>query len=145
MCCDGNLFSFVALSGEEAQTLKTAGLEVLDVGGKLRLPQRCGALDGCHCRVYAQRPFVCRRFDCLLARSLTDKELPIDEALGIVAEAKEKLARLEGLLPRARKGEPSGAVRRAAMLHQSGQRVSDAARAAFDEAEEFLRRHFVPD
>ena len=145
MCCDGNLFGFVAVSSSEAATLRSAGLEVIDDRGRLKLGQRCAALDGCHCRVYEQRPFVCRRFDCLLVRSLTDKELPIDEALAIVAEAKARLGRLEGLLPRPRPAEASGPVRRAAALSQAGEPVSDSARAAWDEAEEFLRRHFVPD
>lgn len=145
MCCDGNLFSFVALNADEAKTLEAAGVEVLNQKGKLRVPQRCGALDGCHCRVYAQRPFVCRKFDCLLVRSLGDKELPLDEALQVVARARQHLEHLDGLLPRRTPGEPSGAVRRAAALAQSGTPVSDSARAAFDEVEEFLRRHFVPD
>lgn len=145
MCCDGNLFSFVALSTAEATALKAEGLAVVDHEGRLKLAQRCGALDGCHCRVYEKRPFVCRRFDCLLARSLTEKELRLEEALAIVAGAKRRLGELEALLPRARAGEPSGPMRRAAMLSQSGVTVPDPARAAWDEAEAFLRRHFVPD
>ena len=145
MCCDGNLFAFVAVSSDEARVLAAEGVKVLDDRGRLKLGQRCAALEGCHCRVYEKRPFACRRFDCLLARSLTDKELPLSEALAIVVEAKQRLARLEGLLSKPRVGDPSGPVRRAAMLHQSGKPVSDAARVAFDEAEQFLRRHFVPD
>ncbi len=145
MCCDGTLFSFVAISSDEARTLKAAGVEVRDDAGRLRLPQRCGALDGCRCTVYAQRPFVCRRFDCLLARALNEKELPLADALAIVAEARARLERLDGLLPRRTNGEPSGSVLRAATLAQNGTRVCDAARAAFDEAQEHLRRHFVPD
>lgn len=145
MCCDGNLFSFVALSGAEAMALKAEGLAVVDHEGRLKLAQRCGALQGGHCRVYEKRPFGCRRFDCLLARSLTEKELPLDDALAIVAEAKLRLGRLEGLLPKASAGEPSGPVLRAARLSQSGVKVPDLARAAWDEAEAFLRRHFVPD
>ena len=145
LCCDGNLFAFVAVSAAEAGVLRQAGLEVAVEPSPARLPQRCAALDGCRCRVYEQRPFGCRKFDCLLARALTGKELPLDEALGVVDEAKQRLARLEGLLPPASKGAPAGPVRRAAMLHQSGVRVSDEARGAFDAAEDFLRRHFVPD
>lgn len=145
MCCDGSLFSFVALSSEEARTLRLAGATVRDEGGVLRLPQRCGALDGCKCTIYEQRPFVCRRFDCLLARSLTEKELPLDEALEVVAEARARLNRLDGLLPKRKPDEPSGAVLRAATLAQRGTRVSDSARAAFDEAQDYLRQHFVPD
>jgi uncharacterized protein len=145
MCCDGTLFSFVAISSDEGRAVKALGVEVRDDAGRLRLPQRCSALEGCKCTVYAQRPFVCRRFDCLLARSLKEKELPLDDALAIVTQARERLNRLDGLLPRRKNGEPSGAVLRAATLAQSGTRVSDAARAAFDEAQDHLRRHFVPD
>lgn len=145
LCCDGNLFASVALGKSEAATLKAQGLGVVDAQGRLKLPQRCAALEGCHCRVYAARPFVCRRFDCLLARSLTEKDLPFEDALQIVAEAKRKLARVEALLPPPREGEGAGPVRRAAALSQSGQPVSDEARAAWDDAEQHLRRHFVPD
>lgn len=144
-CCDGNLFAFVAISSDEAQTLRSRGLAVIDDKGRLKLAQRCGALEGCRCRVYEQRPMGCRKFDCLLARSLVEKDLPLSDALEIVAEAKARLARLEGLLPKATPSDPSGPVRRAAALSQSGARVSDAARAAWDEAQDFLRRHFVPD
>lgn len=145
MCCDGTFFSFVAISSEEGRTLKAAGVEVRDEAGRLKLPQRCGALDGCRCTVYETRPFVCRRFDCLLVRSLKEKELPLEDALGIVTEARARLDRLEGLLPRRKAGEPSGAVLRAATLAQKGTRVSAAARGAFDEAQDYLRQHFVPD
>lgn len=145
MCCDGTLFSFVAISTEEARTLQAAGIEVRDEAGRLKLPQRCPALDGCKCTVYEKRPFGCRRFDCLLVRSVTEKELPLSEALEIVAEARARLERLEGLLPPRKPGEPSGSVLRAATLAQRGTAVSDSARRAFDEAEEHLRRHFVPD
>jgi Fe-S-cluster containining protein len=146
LCCDGNLFAFVAVGSAEAAALKEAGLAVLDEKGRLKLPQRCAALgEDCRCRVYAKRPFGCRKFDCLLARAVNEKDLPVGEALAIVAEAKARLARLEGLLPRVKPGEASGPVRRAAALSQSGAKVSDAARGAWDEAQEFLRRHFVPD
>ncbi len=145
MCCDGTLFSFVAITRDEAITLRAANVEVTDDAGRLKLPQRCGALQGCTCTVYAQRPFVCRRFDCLLVRAVKDKELPVEEALAITAEARSRLDRLEGLLPKRTPGEPSGPLLRAATLAQTGTRVSDAARLAFDEAQEHLRRHFVPD
>jgi len=101
LCCDGNLFAFVALSSPEAQALRGEGLAVIDDRGRLKLAQRCSALEGCRCRVYDQRPFGCRKFDCLLARSLVEKDLPLSDALAIVDEAKARLARLEGLLPKA--------------------------------------------
>ncbi len=145
MCCDGTLFSFVVLSAEEGRTMKAAGVEVHEEAGRSRLPQRCGALAGCRCTVYAQRPFTCRRFDCLLARSLNDKELPLDEALGVVAQARSRLDVLEGLLPPRHADERSGPVLRAARLAQGGTEVSAAARGAFDHAQDYLRRHFVPD
>lgn len=145
MCCDGSLFSFVALSTEEARKLRLVGAEVRDEAGMLKLPQRCGALVGTSCAIYDERPYVCRRFDCMLARAVGEKDRPLDEALALVAEARARLNRLDGLLPKRKAGEPSGPVLRAAALAQSGARVSDSARAAFDEAQEHLRRYFVPD
>src|SRR5688500_10797117 len=82
---DGTLFSFVAISSEEGKTWRAAGIEVREEAGRLKLPQRCSALEGCRCTVYEKRPFVCRRFDCLLARSLKEKELPLEDALAIVS------------------------------------------------------------
>ena len=133
--------------GQQLESVRVNGQVQTGVakGGVLKLPQRCSALEGCRCTVYEQRPFVCRRFDCLLVRSVTDKELPLNEAQGIVEEARARLNRLEGLLPRRKPSEPSGAVLRAATLAQGGTRVSDAARGAFDEAQDYLRRNFVPD
>ncbi len=145
MCCDGSLFSFVAISSDEARVLRAKNVEVREEAGRHRLPQRCPALDGTACRVYEQRPFVCRRFDCLLVRAVKEKEAPLDEALALVAEAHARLGRLDGLLPKRNPGDPSGPVLRAATLAQNGTRVSEAARVAFDEAQGHLRRHFVPD
>jgi Fe-S-cluster containining protein len=143
LCCDGSLFALVAIDPTEARVLRDAGVAVLDEGGRLKLPQRCGALDGCRCRVYPGRPAGCRRFTCLLLHALEHGELGLEEAKAEVETTRAMLARLEGLLPKAAPGDRSGPVLRAATIHRQGGRISDAASAAWDEADEQLRRRFV--
>lgn len=73
ICCNGVLFRDVELPpGPGADTLRGHGIKLLSGRGKLRLPQPCAALNGCHCRVYADRPAHCRDFECGLYKAVRD-------------------------------------------------------------------------
>src|SRR4051812_1028246 len=86
LCCDGTLFTHVALTVPEAQRLKgRVELEANEQAGVLRQP--CSALERCKCTVYADRPKGCERFVCLLGAALTSGEVPLNEALETVREA----------------------------------------------------------
>lgn len=85
LCCDGSLFTRVPLApGEPAPAL--LGVETNAAGGK-SFRQRCAALEGCDCRVYAERPLACRRYECLLVGALRGGETSLSEALAVVRRA----------------------------------------------------------
>lgn len=130
LCCDGTLFTHVALTGEEQQRL---GL------GVIRQP--CPQLgDGCRCRVYAQRPKGCARFVCMLGRAIEDGEVGHDEAVALVREAQGLRGKIDALVP-----GPGAAINKARQYEERGPdsetavKVRDARRAL----EAFTARHFL--
>lgn len=73
VCCNGVLFRDVELPrGPGAEALRGYGLRLLSRRGGLRLPQPCAALNGCRCRVYADRPARCRDFECGLYKAVLE-------------------------------------------------------------------------
>jgi len=59
-------------------------------GGR-HVPQRCAALAGTVCQVYAERPLACRRFECLLFGALREGEVTLPEALEVVERVDGKI------------------------------------------------------
>jgi Fe-S-cluster containining protein len=88
LCCDGSLFQFVRLDAADAARARAARLPVIrrDDGADA-LSQRCAALTGRDCSIYADRPSPCASYECLLVAALRDGEVSADEALAIVVEA----------------------------------------------------------
>lgn len=131
LCCDGTLFTHVALTPEEAARL--------GIDGVIRQP--CSALgEGRKCNVYAQRPKGCSRFVCMLGRALEDGEVTLEEAVKTVREAQAMRLRIDALvpgqgaaIPKARRYEADGPDAEVAV------KVRDARRAL----EAFSRRHFL--
>jgi hypothetical protein len=127
LCCDGTLFGAVPLTHDDRARLEGAGL--LKPGEPL--DQRCRALEGCRCTVYAQRPLACRQFQCLLLIALKDGEVPLKGAKAVVAEAHRRLA----LIATAVGGFPTqGSVLAVAR--------KQASTDFLNETEEYLRFHF---
>jgi uncharacterized protein len=130
LCCNGTLFTHVALTPEESARL---GLEVIR--------QPCSFLGaGCKCTVYASRPKGCARFVCMLGRALEDGEVKHDEAVALVRQAQVMRGSLDALLP-----GPGAAIPKARRYEADGPdsevavKVRDARRAL----EAFTRTHFL--
>lgn len=102
LCCNGVLFRDVELApGRERNTLADAGLPVQELKRKCVLPQPCAALQNdLRCAIYAQRPGQCRRFECLLYKSVETKQTSQSDALKIIASTRRAAARVERLLAR---------------------------------------------
>ena len=106
LCCDGTLFTHVALTPDEAARLGFPGV----------LRQPCPKLGSdCRCTVYESRPKGCARFVCMLGRALEDGEVGLEEAVSKVEEMKALRGRIDALvpgpgppIPRARRYEESG-------------------------------------
>lgn len=142
LCCDGNLFSHVALAPSEVDAARRNGLAVVAlVEGAPAIRQGCPALKTRQCTVYAERPEGCRRFECRLFGALSRKEVPLPEALAVVARAHALLAEVErGLEPDA---DPRASVLERARFAAWGEDGGVAGtRAARERAEAFLDRHF---
>jgi len=143
LCCDGTLFAHVSLTADEAAALRERDLALESRrDGSFRLPQRCRALEGKVCAVYPNRPKPCAAYVCLLAQALSEGEIRLDEARATVEGAHDKLAALREELPGSDPlDSPVSALRRS--LHGEGSPLTEAAEQAWDDAREYLRRHFT--
>ncbi len=91
LCCDGTLFTRVPLTVDEAVPAVKLNVVTTQTGGRY-VPQRCAALEGTVCQVYAERPLACRRFECLLFGALREGELSLSEGLAVVKRAQDLAA-----------------------------------------------------
>ncbi len=103
LCCDGTLFDLVKLeSGDNAAKLRALGLPVKTSRGKNpvdRFPQPCVALGAdCKCRVYADRPWQCRNFECGVLKDAKAGRIPFANALRQVTQARRRANKVRQLL-----------------------------------------------
>lgn len=105
LCCNGVIFADVKLAaGDNAERLKALGLPLEEVkgrktaGGQHRLLQPCAAFDGSRCRVYAERPGCCRKFECVLLKSVNAGRTSAAEGLRVIYTARERAENVQELL-----------------------------------------------
>ena len=102
LCCNSVIFANVGLRpDDDAARLKSLGLPVAAPRSALRPPrlaQPCAAYDGCHCRVYADRPHYCREFECVLLKSVQAARTETAAALRIICTARERADTVRRLL-----------------------------------------------
>jgi Fe-S-cluster containining protein len=94
LCCDGSLFTRVPLGVSEVVPAARLAVVTNEHGGR-HVPQRCAALQGTRCQVYAERPLACRRYECLLLGALREGEVSLPEALDVVRRAQSLTAGAE--------------------------------------------------
>jgi Fe-S-cluster containining protein len=93
LCCDGSLFSHVGLEPEEVDQLHSLGIPTQTRrSGTEVLPQRCSALKGRDCQIYADRPSSCAAYQCVLAASLVEERVSLEEAQAVVKKAQRLIA-----------------------------------------------------
>ena len=102
LCCNGAIFADVKLRpGDDVQRLRLAGLPVARPRSARRPPcmdQPCAALEGCRCRVYADRPQYCRQFECALLKSVIAGQNSPAQALRIIRSANRRADKVRDLL-----------------------------------------------
>jgi hypothetical protein len=103
LCCDGTLFDLVKLEpSDDARKLKALGLPITASRGKIpvaRFPQPCAAL--CKdrtCRVYADRPWQCRVFECGVLKAAKAGQISYAAARRLVKLARRRADRARRLL-----------------------------------------------
>ena len=102
LCCDGTLFADVELVGQaEVARLEIMGMDVEDEDRNTGLlSQPCAALRGTRCGIYAHRPKCCRVFQCHLLQNAQRAAVTVERALEQIADAKEQIRRVRGMLGR---------------------------------------------
>jgi Fe-S-cluster containining protein len=92
LCCDGTFYGSVVVAMDERERLGRVGLPVIQHEAVLSMPQPCGALRGCLCSVYADRPSACAAYECMLRKSVAAGECSLDDARSKVATMRRLLA-----------------------------------------------------
>ncbi len=103
LCCDGTLFDLVKLeASDDAPKLKALGLPVTVSRGKApvaRFPQPCAALcEDRTCRLYADRPWQCRVFECGVFKDAKAGRITFAAALRLVTQARRRADKARRLL-----------------------------------------------
>lgn len=103
LCCDGTLFDLVKLeAGDEVPKLKALGLPVKISRGAVpiaRFPQPCAALcEDRTCRLYADRPWQCRVFECGVFKDAKTGRIAFAAALRLVKQARRRADKARRLL-----------------------------------------------
>ena len=102
LCCNGVIFADVRLGpGYEAERLRLLGAPVKGVrseDGTSKLPQPCSAFDGCRCKIYADRPKHCRKFECLLLKDVIADRTTNTDALRTIRLAQWRMRKVKRLL-----------------------------------------------
>jgi uncharacterized protein len=103
LCCDGTLFDLVKLEAtDDARKVKALGLPVTVSRGKVpvaRFPQPCAALCADRtCRLYADRPWQCRVFECGVFKDAKAGRISWAVALRLVKQARARADKARRLL-----------------------------------------------
>jgi Fe-S-cluster containining protein len=102
LCCNGVIFADVKLQpADDAPRLRSLGVSVSIPHSAFRTPhlnQPCAALEGCRCRIYAERPQYCRQFECLLLKSVKAGRTQPAAALRKINTARERAEKVRVLL-----------------------------------------------
>jgi Fe-S-cluster containining protein len=103
LCCDGTLFDLVKLeASDDGAKLKALGLPVTVSRGKApiaRFPQPCSALcEDRTCRLYADRPWQCRVFECGVFKDAKAGRITFAVALRLVKQARRRADKVRRLL-----------------------------------------------
>lgn len=101
LCCTGHLFSWVRLKAVELTPLEKLGLNVIRSDPRQRgFTQPCPMWNGI-CTIYQSHhyPRGCDSYKCKLLRELLDESVSLPKAWKIVRQAKEKIQKVDALLP----------------------------------------------
>ena len=101
LCCQGQLYSWVALRPDEVALAETWPVKMAKRADGISFKQPCGCFQQMRCSVYAQRPQTCVQYCCKLLGRLRQNEISQAAALKRVATARELFDQVEARLPAA--------------------------------------------
>lgn len=96
-CCDGTMFSYVELEGDEAERLGHVFAVASGPSGPV-FHQPCPHSVGQRCQVYHDRPQTCRTFRCKTLKALRKGEVEAAEAFRRVTEMLRAREQIKPLL-----------------------------------------------
>jgi hypothetical protein len=98
LCCNGVLFADVKLQREDKpERIASLGGEPTRKGRTFALPQPCACFDGKWCRIYSERPALCREFRCRVLLDVQEGRRTSDSAHRIIKGAKEQVQGVHAL------------------------------------------------
>ena len=134
LCCNGVIFADVQLQrGDNGERLKALGLPLArfrknqsekGAAAQWKFPQPCAAFDGCHCRIYADRPKHCRAFDCALLKNVKADEVKVSAALRQIEKARARAEKVRQLLRKL--GEKDEHVALSVRFRRTAKRLHEA-------------------
>jgi uncharacterized protein len=137
LCCNGVLFHIVKLqSADSLRALAAAGLKIHRKKREPYFNQPCPQLNGCACRIYAERPQRCRLFECEQLRQVAAQALTEEAARRHIDQARAQVARIEALLAAAGDGQSE------CPLAERCQSQGPEILVAWQQLEAFLNEHF---
>lgn len=89
LCCQGVLHHYANLEEEEVEAAIARGLGVERDRDYLGFALPCAKLDGTRCTIYEQRPSTCSGYQCGLLKRYRSGDVPLDEAISLVAKARQ--------------------------------------------------------
>ena len=95
MCCNGYMFSKVAVEPEVVARLEAGGFKITKEEKGFRFSQPCTAYKGSRCSVYGYRPYTCRAFKCKLLNKYIEATISLNEAVAIIDKTYLIIAELE--------------------------------------------------
>lgn len=106
LCCDSTLFPSVSVCElDVVPPLAKAGIKIVAHDAERSFRQPCAAHDGRSCKVYADRPSICREFRCKLLVELESGTVDwrhalerIQQVFALKAAAREALQRIDPAL-----------------------------------------------
>lgn len=99
LCCQGVLHEWGGLTEAEYEPLAALGMIVERRPDYLSFHLPCSKVDGTICTIYEHRPETCAGYRCALLKRYQEGEIAMEDAVPRVHEARQLLARVEGLIP----------------------------------------------
>ena len=99
MCCNGGLFADGKLEAKDSpERLARLGMNIEEFEDETFFLQPCSAFDGCRCKIYNDRPTMCREFQCGVLQQVLAGKMEEPAAFSLIAEALECVSEVKRLL-----------------------------------------------
>ncbi len=98
LCCDGTLFSSVALDAQGIATAREHRLPLLETVDALKFELPCPALRGVLCGIYEERPETCADFSCEVLVAVDEGDLSFEDARAIIDRTRSLSLRIRAVI-----------------------------------------------